>query len=224
MKITKALTRLTGSASASSASSDSSPVFVLLHGWGSNEYDLPDLLNYCGAGSADFASLQAPIAYGMGYTWFGDWAHEGVPEGESLTRQAYDAAAAIDEWVKANIPADCTVVTMGFSQGGLLAAHMLRFDPARYAAAVSFSGWLAPGVMDGDKALEASQPPVFYGHGSIDDIFPAADVAAMSAFWRAHGTLSEHIYPGMAHSINMDELRDVRRFLESHDLIRPQIP
>ena len=55
MKITKALTRLTGP--------ETAPVFVLLHGWGSNEYDLPDLLNYCGAGSADYASLQAPIAW-----------------------------------------------------------------------------------------------------------------------------------------------------------------
>lgn len=79
MKITKALTRLTGP--------ETAPVFVLLHGWGSNEYDLPDLLNYCGAGSADYASLQAPIAYGMGYTWFGAWAHEGVPEGESLDKR-----------------------------------------------------------------------------------------------------------------------------------------
>ena len=91
MKITKALTRLTGP--------ETAPVFVLLHGWGSNEYDLPDLLNYCGAGSADYASLQAPIAYGMGYTWFGAWAHEGVPEGESLDKQAAEAAQAIDAWV-----------------------------------------------------------------------------------------------------------------------------
>ena len=74
MEITKALTRLKGL--------ENDPVFMLLHGWGSNEYDLPDLLNYCGAGSADYASLQAPIAYGMGYTWFGSWAHEGVPEGK----------------------------------------------------------------------------------------------------------------------------------------------
>lgn len=215
MEITKALTRLDGS--------DSDPVFVLLHGWGSNEYDLPDLLRYCGAGSADYASLRAPIAYGMGFTWFGDWAHEGVPEGDSLTRQAYDAAEAIDSWVRANIPAKRPVVTMGFSQGGLLAAHMLRFDAKRYAAAVSFSGWLAPGVMPSDKELEASQPPVFYGHGSADDIFPIADVKRMSAFWRAHGTLSEFIYKGMAHSINMDELRDVKKFLEANDLVRPQI-
>ena len=111
MKITKALTRLTGP--------ETAPVFVLLHGWGSNEYDLPDLLNYCGAGSADYASLQAPIAYGMGYTWFGAWAHEGVPEGESLDKQATEAAQAIDAWVAEHIPATRPVVAMGFSQGGL---------------------------------------------------------------------------------------------------------
>jgi phospholipase/carboxylesterase len=128
MKITKALTRLTGP--------ETAPVFVLLHGWGSNEYDLPDLLNYCGAGSADYASLQAPIAYGMGYTWFGAWAHEGVPEGESLDKQATEAAQAIDAWVAEHIPATRPVVAMGFSQGGLLAAHLLRCNPQRYAAAV----------------------------------------------------------------------------------------
>ena len=68
-----------------------------------------------------------------------------------------------------------------------------------------------------------AQPPVFYGHGSADVIFPTQDVLAMSSFWRRHGTLSEHIYSGMGHSINMDELRDVQRFLESNNLIRPQM-
>lgn len=215
MEIIKALTRLKGL--------ENDPVFMLLHGWGSNEYDLPDLLNYCGAGSADYASLQAPIAYGMGYTWFGSWAHEGVPEGKSLDEQALAAAQAIDAWVGANIPATRPIVMMGFSQGGLLATHMLRFNPNRYAAAVSCSGWLAPGTVDGDAQLASLQPPVFYGHGAIDDIFPKADVAAMGTFWREHGTLTEEVYPGMAHSINMPEMRDIQRFLEKNGFIRPQI-
>lgn len=82
MKITKALTRLTGP--------ETAPVFVLLHGWGSNEYDLPDLLNYCGAGSADYASLQAPIAYGMGNTWFGGVGSMEGCAGGRIIRQAGD--------------------------------------------------------------------------------------------------------------------------------------
>ena len=215
MDITKALTRLNGSGD--------DPVFVLLHGWGANEYDLPDLLGYCGAGSADYASLRAPIPYGMGFTWFGDWAHEGVPEGESLDEQAYEAAACVDRWVRAHVGRTRPVVPMGFSQGGLLAAHMLRFDPTRYRAAVSWSGWTAPGAMPGDKALEESQPPVFYGHGAADEIFSDEEVAATGEFWRAHGTLSEHIYPGMGHAVNMEEMRDVQRFLERHGIIRPRI-
>ncbi len=112
---------------------------------------------------------------------------------------------------------------MGFSQGGLLAAHLLRCNPQRYAAAVSCSGWLAPGPVSGDAELAALKPPVFYGHGAVDDIFPKADVTAMGEFWREHGTLTEQVYPGMAHSINMPEMRDIQRFLEANGFIRPQI-
>lgn len=214
MEVTTAITSLRGS--------NDLPVFVLLHGWGSNEHDLPDLLHYCARG-ADYASLRAPIAYGMGYTWFDEWVHEGVPEGESLDRQALRAAEAIDRWVAANIPDTRKVVPMGFSQGGLLAAHMLRVNPTRYMAAVSFSGWLAPGALADDAALAESKPPVFYGHGSADTIFSPAEVSAMSDFWNTHGTLTERIYPGMEHSINMDEMRDVAAFLERTGAVRPTI-
>ncbi|KAB8288125.1 alpha/beta hydrolase [Bifidobacterium avesanii] len=215
MEVTRAITQLNGPATR--------PVFLLLHGWGSNEYDLPDLLRYC-APNADFASLRAPLEYGMGYTWFGKWAHEGVPEGASLDDQAREAGEAVNRWVTANIPAERKVVPMGFSQGGLLAAHLLRLEPARYMAAVSFSGWLAPGpVTPGDEELARLKPPVFYGHGGADTIFPASDVAAMGAFWRGHGTLTEKVYPGMTHSISMDEMRDVSVFLQSIGAAVPQM-
>lgn len=129
MKITKALTRLTGP--------ETAPVFVLLHGWGSNEYDLPDLLNYCGAGSADYASLQAPIAYGMGYTWFGAWAHEGVPEGESLDKQATEAAKPLMHGLRSIFP------PLGGGCHGILAGRPLgRASFAMQSATVCGSGLL----------------------------------------------------------------------------------
>lgn len=214
MNITTALTSIHDTAT--------EPVFLLLHGWGSNEFDLPDLLRMC-APDADYASLQAPIAYGMGYTWFGRWDHEGVPTGESLDRQAGEAARAVDRWVADNIPAPRDVIPMGFSQGGLLACHLLRLSPARYRAAVSMSGWLAPGPMPGDETLSASRPPVFYGHGDADTIFPKADVTAMSAFWSDHGTLAEHVYPGMGHSVSIPEVRDIATFLQGIDAARPRL-
>ena len=115
------------------------------------------------------------------------------------------------------------IVVMGFSQGGLLAGEMLRVNPKRYAAAVSFSGFLAHGELPGDDELARLKPPMFYGHGSADDIFPKSELDAMSAFYASHTTLTEKIYPGMTHSINMPELRDVAAFLERNGFVRPRI-
>ena len=45
----------------------------------------------------------------------------------------------------------------------------------------------------------------------------------MVEFCHELGTLTEQVYPGMAHSIIMPELRDIQRFLETNGFIRPQI-
>ena len=137
MDITHAITNITADSH--------EPVFLLLHGWGSNEHDLPSLLAYC-APNVEYASLRAPISYGMGYTWFGTWDYDGVPTGKSLDDQALLAGEAIDRWVSDSIAADRPVVVRGFSQGGLLAGQMLRINPKRYAEAVSFAGFLAHGA------------------------------------------------------------------------------
>ncbi|MBT1162301.1 MULTISPECIES: alpha/beta hydrolase [Bifidobacterium] len=214
MDVTHALTHI--------SANGTEPVFLLLHGWGSNEHDLPSLLAYCAQG-ADYASLRAPIAYGMGYTWFGTWDYDGVPTGASLDDQAKTAGEAIDRWVAANIADDRSIVVMGFSQGGLLAGEMLRLNPQRYAAAVSFSGFLAHAPLAGDDELARLKPAMFYGRGSADDIFPPSEIQAMSDFYSAHTTLTERVYPGMTHSICMEEMRDVATFLTDNKLVRPRI-
>ena len=113
---------------------------------------------------------------------------------------------------------------MGFSQGGLLAAHLLRFNPQAICRSRLLLWMAGTGVRSaGDAELASLKPPVFYGHGAADDIFPKADVTAMGEFWHEHGTLTEQVYPGMAHSINMPEMRDIQRFLETNGFIRPQI-
>ena len=148
----------------------------------------------------------------MGYTWFGSWAHEGCAGGRIIDKQATEAAQAIDTWVAEHIPATRPVVTMGFSQGGSwprIFCDAIRNDMPQPSPC---SGWLAPRSVAGDAELAALEPPVFYGHGAADDIFPKTDVTAMGEFWLEHGTLTEQVYPGMAHSINMPEMRDIQRF------------
>ena len=116
------------------------PMFLCLHGWGSNEEDLGGMMRYI-APYNDYAALRAPLVLQEGgfmpgaYSWF----HDAVPSGDDLDRDAFAAASAIDRWVADNIPDDRDVVPLGFSQGGLLAVHLLRVHPERYRAAVSLS-------------------------------------------------------------------------------------
>ena len=127
------------------------PLFLCLHGWGSNETDLADMMRYV-APYNDFASLRAPLTLqpaGRFAPGAYSWLHDCVDTGEDLDRDAFAAAKAIDDWVSANIPDDRAVVPIGFSQGGLLAIHLLRVHPERYAATISLSGFLAPGTVAG---------------------------------------------------------------------------
>ncbi|BDR52227.1 phospholipase/carboxylesterase [Bombiscardovia nodaiensis] len=201
------------------------PMFLLLHGWGSNEEDIADIMRYV-APYSDYASLRAPMTvpgsesgmFGPGYTWF----HRSRPQGEDLDRDGFAAASAIDEWVQANLPAERDVVVMGFSQGGMLAAHLLRINPERYRAAISLSGFLAPGEVEGtapaDERLAAMEKPVFYGFGTDDPMVPRYESHAFAAWLDEHVWLRSQAYEGLDHSVSMVELGDIRRWLADIDV------
>ena len=92
------------------------PLFLCLHGWGSNEADLADMMRYV-APYNDFASLRAPLTLqpaGRFAPGAYSWLHDCVDTGEDLDRDAFAAAKAIDDWVSANIPDDRAVVPIGF--------------------------------------------------------------------------------------------------------------
>ena len=146
------------------------PLFLCLHGWGSNEVELADLMRQI-APYNDFASLRGPIRLAAGNTyspgafaWFG----EQVPFGEDLDRAAYEMAQSIDRWVTNNLPDEREVVPLGFAQGGLLAVHLLRVNPKRYRAVISLSGYIAPGLVPGTAPASSSLPRcgAVLGHGS----------------------------------------------------------
>ncbi|WP_137653235.1 alpha/beta hydrolase [Bifidobacterium moukalabense] len=204
------------------------PLFLCLHGWGSNEADLADMMRYV-APYNDFASLRAPLVLqeaGSGEFGFGQgaysWFHDCVPSGDDLDRDAFAAANAIDAWVAANVPEDRTVVPIGFSQGGLLAIHLLRVHPERYLASVALSGFLAPGhVADtapADDRLAALNIPVFYGYGDSDTVIPKPEIFATAAWLDEHTFLTSRGYRGLDHAVSLDEFSDLRDWLAIHDI------
>ncbi|AKV55812.1 phospholipase/carboxylesterase [Bifidobacterium actinocoloniiforme DSM 22766] len=201
------------------------PLFLLLHGWGSNEEDIADLMRYV-APYNDYASLRASMTvpgsergmFGPGYTWF----HRSLPQGEDLDRDGLAAATAVDEWVRANLSDEREVVTMGFSQGGMLAAHLLRINPERYRAAISLSGFLAPGLVPdsapADNRLADMEKPVFHGYGTADQVVAPYEARAFDAWLDEHTWLRSRSYDGLDHAVSQAELSDIRQWLSDIDV------
>jgi len=185
------------------------PLLLFLHGFGSHEGDLAGLASFL-PGRFDWVSLRAPIVVSAsGYAWF-PITTPGLPDPASVI----SSTAAILDWLDANVDASTPIVPIGFSQGGLMVTQLLRQAPARFAAGVVLSGFSLDAELPGDAELETTRPPVFFGRGDVDEVISPETTARISAWLPRHSTLTEKVYPGLAHSISAEELADVSAFLD----------
>jgi phospholipase/carboxylesterase len=189
------------------AERDGRPLLVVMHGRGSNEEDLYGLAPELPPQYV-IASLRAPVAEGPGWSWW-ETVVSGNPDAELVDM----AASAVTTWLDALPFTPSVVGTLGFSQGGAMATHLLRRDVARVAFAVNLAGFVISGEQEGDAALGVTRPPVFWGRGDADELF-TPEIIARTEAWLA-GNVSEetHVYPGLGHAISRDELDDVAGFL-----------
>jgi phospholipase/carboxylesterase len=178
------------------------PLLVLLHGRGSDENDLVPLTMSLPAGFA-VASVRAPISEGFGWSWFDPDA--GGPSGDPHPAHADLAADAVLEWLHGLDWVPPHVGTLGFSQGGAMAVHLMRRDPYRFDFAVNLAGFVVRGEQLADAALAVRRPHVFWGRGADDPLFTGH-------------------YAGLGHSISPDQLRDVAVFLQARLETRAPAP
>lgn len=202
--------------SAPAAERDGRALLVVMHGRGSDESDLFALAPRL-PGEFVIASLRAPIDEGPGWSW---WEPGGV-HGDPATEDVDRSAAAVTTWLDALPFSPSKIGTLGFSQGGAMATHLLRRDVARIAFAVNLAGFLVSGEQEGDAALSVSRPPVFWGRGADDELFRGelASLVERTEPWLTACTTAEiHVYPGLGHAISPTELDDVSAFLRSRAL------
>jgi phospholipase/carboxylesterase len=187
----------------------SRPLLVLLHGLGSHENDLVSLAPML---PEEFvvASLRAPLVLGPGsFSWFpvGEPGHPSIVAADAAVR-------ALLDWLD-TVPSSGPVILLGFSQGGAMALHAMRHAPGRFAAFVSLAGFVIPGELPADAALERLRPPVFWGSDPADPVIPTEAVARTAEWLPTHATATIRHYDGIGHSISREELTDVTAFLGS---------
>jgi phospholipase/carboxylesterase len=138
--------------------------------------------------------------------WF-PLAVPGVPDVDTV--QA--AAAAVLDWIDQTVAPDRTVVMLGFSQGGTTALQVARNRPARVAAVVLLSGFVAPGDLPADDDLH--DLPVFWGRDLADPVIAPVAIERTTAFLPTRTSPTIRTYEGIGHGIGRAELTDLQAFL-----------
>lgn len=112
--------------------------------------------------------------------------------------------------------ADGNIVLAGFSQGGAIALHAGLRHPRRVAGILALSTYLPLADTLAAEAHPANRDvPIFMAHGRADNVIPCAFAERSCALLRAAGyAVDWHAYQA-AHSLILEEVRDIERWLRT---------
>jgi len=192
------------------------PLVVLLHGRGATEEDLEPLTRYLPEGAiAAFPRAPFPAApwgYGPGWAWY-RFLGGARPEPESFEESQRALEVFLDE-LRTTLPVPTGPLALGgFSQGGTMGLAQALRRPGAVQLVINLSGFLAdhPSVRPTPESVRGSA--IFWGHGTADGNIPhALAKSGRDALAGAGADLTTHDYP-MGHTIAMEELADLRRWL-----------
>lgn len=201
---------------------DATSAVVFLHGYGADGADLLGLAEPLAPmlpGTAFYAP-DAPEACRnnpFGRQWFAIPWLDGSTEAEAragIAAATADIDAFLDTVLVAEGMTPDRLAVVGFSQGTMMALHVLPRRPQPVAGIVGFSGrLLAPEML----ATEARvRPPVLLAHGDQDAMVPFADMAAAETALRDAGfNVGTHVMRGTGHGISPDGLGAALGFLKA---------
>lgn len=183
---------------------------ILLHGRGS---DAADMLGLAGEfGQNDIAYL-APEAERR--TWYPYSFLAPLDQNEPHLSEALATVGAAFAHLAAQGFSPERVALIGFSQGGCLALEYAARNAKRYGAVAGLSsGLIGPPGTPRDYAGSLAGTPVFLGCSDVDGHVPLARVnESRDVLTRMGAAVTERIYPGMGHTVNADEVANVRTML-----------
>lgn len=196
-------------------------VVVFLHGYGADGADLLGLADPLAPhlpGTA-FHAPDAPersVNNPLGYQWFPIPWMDGSTEAqakEAMIRSVAALDAFLDKVLVDEGLTPDRMVVIGFSQGTMMALHVLPRREAEIAGIVGFSGRLVgPDLLAGEARVK---PPVLLLHGDQDPVVPFEEMGlAGEALQSAGFTVYGHVMKGTGHGIAPDGLSVALSFLK----------
>lgn len=194
---------------------------VFLHGYGANGADLLGLADPLSEHMPDtlFLSPDAPedcAGSPMGFQWFPIPWIDGSSEEEAsvgMRHAASDLNAFLDGVMVDEDLLPEQVMVFGFSQGTMMALHVLPRREDAVAGIVAFSGRL----MEPDSLADETicRPPVLLLHGDQDEVVPPQSLrlaaeALQEAGWKE---VFAHVMKGTGHGIAPDGLQVALAFM-----------
>ena len=197
---------------------------IVLHGLGADGNDFAPLageLDLAGVGPVRFVLPNAPVrpvTINGGYrmrAWYDILGTEtqGIQDEAGLRASLQLVEELIEREKRRGIPAH-RIVLAGFSQGCAMSLLTGLRHRERLAGIVGMSGYLPLAETTAAERSEANlQTPLFLAHGQFDNVVVMQRGTHSRDALRALGYEVEwHEYP-MAHSLCMDEVRDLEAFL-----------
>lgn len=196
---------------------------IWLHGLGADANDFFSVPSQLGLPNSDAVrwvfpnAPRMPVTINMGAVmraWYDVRGFDRRDQDEvGIRRSAEHLDALIDREQMRGVPSH-RVVLAGFSQGGAMSLFVGLRRPQRLAGIMCLSGYL---VLDATLSSEASaasrDTPILQCHGTDDPMVPHPLGRSSFDLLSAEGFSVEwHEYP-MAHSVCLDELEDIARWL-----------
>lgn len=134
---------------------------------------------------------------------------------ETGVRESATAVTALlDKLIEQGIPAN-RILLAGFSQGGVIALHLLPRLPYKLAGVMALSTYMAvPGKLKEEMTAFNKNTAVLVNHGTHDEVVPySAGQAAFNALKFAGFNVNWAEYR-MGHSVCPQQIADISRFIQ----------
>lgn len=188
---------------------------VLLHGRGDNATGIAPLAFELNREDLRVISVQAPLTlnppHDGGYEWYRMY-EAGQTEQPTLLESLATLASFLESIVRKYPDNAERVVVMGFSQGAVAALGVQAQRPDLVTGVVAMSGYFPLQA----KAIGTNLigQPIFLGHGTSDTVIPVTlGRQSLKILEELKAAVTYHEYP-IGHQISMDELEDIRAWLD----------